>query len=215
MDINVGICLYSLYIRLCDSRLYYYRLWNVHLIHSFTLGVVQSLSIVPLLTTPWTTACQSIGVSASASVLPMNTEDLFPLGSTGLISLLSKGFSRVFFNTSSKASTLQCSTFFMVQLSHPYMTIGKTAALTRQNFVGKIMFLLFKMLSRFVIAFPPRSKHLLILWLKSPSTVILEPQNIKSATFSIVSPSTCIKSSRVLLEEGVFYDQCVLLAKFC
>ena len=86
------------------------------------------------------------------------------------------------------------------------MTTGKITALTRWTFVGKVMSLLFNMLFRLVTAFPPRSKHLLILWLKSPSTVILEPQNIKSATFSIVSPSTCIKSSLVLLEEGVFYD---------
>ena len=75
---------------------------------------------------------------------------------------------------SSKPSILQCSAFFMVQLSHPYMTTGKTIALTRQTFVGKVIFLLFNMLSRLVIAFLPRSKHLLISWLKSPSAVILE-----------------------------------------
>ena len=95
------------------------------------------------------------------------------------------------------------------------MTTGKITALTRQIFVGKVMILLFKMLSRFFIAFPPRSKCLLILWLKSPSAVILEPENIKFVTLSIVSPCTCIESSLVLLGEGVFYDQCVLLAKFC
>ena len=77
---------------------------------------------------------------------------------------------------SSKASILQCSAFFMVQLSHPYMTTGKTTALTRQTFVGKVMSLLFNMLSRLVIAFLPRSKCLLISWLQSPSAVILEPQ---------------------------------------
>ena len=76
---------------------------------------------------------------------------------------------------SSKASILRCSAFFIVQLSHPYMTIGKTIALTRQTFVGKVMFLLFNRLSRLVIAFLPRSKRLLISWLRSPSTVILEP----------------------------------------
>ena len=76
---------------------------------------------------------------------------------------------------SSKASILQCSAFFIVQLSHPYVTTGKTIALTRQTFVGKIMSLLFNMLSRLVIAFLPKSKHLLISWLQSPSTVILEP----------------------------------------
>ena len=92
---------------------------------------------------------------------------------------------------SSKASVLLCSDFFMVQLSHPYMTTGKTKALTRQTFVGKIMSLLFNILSRLVIAFLPRSKHLLISWLQSPSAVILEPKKIKSVTVSIVSPSIC------------------------
>ena len=90
---------------------------------------------------------------------------------------------------SSKASILPCSAFFTVQLSHPYMTTGKTIALTRRTFVGKIMSLLFNMLSRLVITFLPRSKHLLISWLQSPSAVILEPQKIKSATVSTVSPS--------------------------
>ena len=81
---------------------------------------------------------------------------------------------------SSKASTLWCSAFFTVQLSHPYMTTGKTIALTRQMFVGKVMSLLFNMLSRLVITFLPRSKCLLISWLQSPSKVILEPPKIKS-----------------------------------
>ena len=79
-------------------------------------------------------------------------------------------------------SILQRSAFFMVQLSHPYMTTGKTIALTRQTFVGKVIFLLFNTLSRFVIAILPRTKHLLILWLQSPSALILEPRKIKSAT---------------------------------
>ena len=92
---------------------------------------------------------------------------------------------------SSKASILWHSTFFMVQLSHPYMTTGKTIALTRQTFVGKVMSLLFNMLSRFVITFLPRSKHLLNSWLQSPSAVILEPKKIKSLTVSTVSPSVC------------------------
>ena len=92
---------------------------------------------------------------------------------------------------SSKASILRCSAFFMVHLPHPYLTTGKTIALTRRTFVGKVMSLLFKMLSRLVIAFLPRSKHLLILWLQSPSAVILEPRKIKSLTVSIVSPSFC------------------------
>ena len=92
---------------------------------------------------------------------------------------------------SSKASILWHSAFFIHQLSHPYMTTGKTRALTRWTFFGKVMSLLFNMLSRFVITFFPRSKHLLISWLQSPSTVILEPNKIKSATLSTVSPSIC------------------------
>ena len=79
----------------------------------------------------------------------------------------------------------------MVQLSHPYMTTGKTIALTRQTFVGKVMSLLFNMMSRFVIAFLPRSRRLLISWLQSPSAVILEPPEMKSVTDSTVSPSIC------------------------
>ena len=90
---------------------------------------------------------------------------------------------------SSKASILQCSAFFMIQLSHPYMTTGKAIALTRQTFVGQVMSLLFNMLSRLVITFLSRSKGLLISWLQSPSAVILEPPKIKSDTVSNVSPS--------------------------
>ena len=92
---------------------------------------------------------------------------------------------------SSKASILRCSALFMAQLSHPYMTPGKTVALTKQTFVGQGVCLLFNMLSRFVIAFIPRSKRLLISWLQSPSAVILEPPKIKSVTVSIVSPFIC------------------------
>ena len=92
---------------------------------------------------------------------------------------------------SSKASILWLSAFFMVQLSHPYVTIGKTIALTRQIFVGKVMCLLFNMLSMLVIAFLLRSKCLLISWLQSPSAVILEPKKRKSVTVSIVFPSIC------------------------
>ena len=92
---------------------------------------------------------------------------------------------------SSKASVLQCSAFFTVQLSHPYMTTEKTIALARWTFAGKVMSLLFNMLSRLVIDFLPRSQHLLISWLQSPSAVILEPPKIKSATVSTVSPSIC------------------------
>ena len=93
---------------------------------------------------------------------------------------------------SSKASILQCSAFFIVQLSHPYMTTGKTTVLTRWRFVDKVMSLLFNMLSRLVIAFLPRNEHLLISWLQSPFAVILEPRKRKSLTVftvSTVSPS--------------------------
>ena len=92
---------------------------------------------------------------------------------------------------SSKASILQLSAFFIVQLSHPYMTTRKTITLTRWTFVGKVMSLLFNMLSRLVITFLPRSKHLLISWLQSLSAVILKPKKIKSVTVPIVSPSIC------------------------
>ena len=92
---------------------------------------------------------------------------------------------------SSKASILQCSAFFTVQLSHPYMTTAKTIALSRLTFADKVMSLLLNMLSRLLITFLPRSKCLLISWLQSPSAVILEPRKIKSATVSTVSPSIC------------------------
>ena len=134
---------------------------------------------------------QSIGVSASASVLPKNIQNRFPLGLTGWISLQSKRLSRVFSISihTPKVSILQCSTFLIVQLSHPYMTTEKTIALTRWTFVGKVMSLLFNMLSRLVITFLPRSKQLLISWLQSPSAVIMEPKKMKFVTVSIVSPS--------------------------
>ena len=131
---------------------------------------------------------QSIGVSASASVLPMNTQDWSPFGWTGWISLQSKGLSRVFYNTA-----VQKHQFFDAQLSlwsnsHPYMTTGKTIALTRRTFVGKVTSLLLNTLSRLLIAFP-RIKGLLMSWLQSPSAVILEPKKIKSVTASTFSPS--------------------------
>ena len=128
---------------------------------------------------------QSIG--ASASVLPMNIQGWFLLGLTGLMSLLSKGLKSLLQHHSSKASVLRCSAFFVVQLSHSYMTTGKTIALTRRTFVGKVMSLLFNMLSKLVITFLPRSKRLLISWLQTPSAVILELPKIKSVTVSIVS----------------------------
>ena len=187
---------------------------------------------------------QSIGASASASVLPMNTQDWSPLGWTGWISLQSKGVSRVFSSTTvqkqqsfffsfifiswrlitlqycsglchtltwishgftciphpdppshlflypvplslpSAPTILWRSAFFIIQLSHPYITTGKTIALTRWAFVGKIMSLLFNTLSWLVITFLPRRQCLLISWLQSPSTVILEPQKSKALDLS-------------------------------
>ena len=118
---------------------------------------------------------QIIEVSASASVLPVNIQYRFPLGSTGWISLQSKGFSRAFSNTTAQKHQFFCAQLSLdVQLSHPYMTTGKTIALTRWTFVDRVLSLLFNMLSRLVITFLPRSKHLLISWLQSPSAVILE-----------------------------------------
>ena len=185
----------------------------------------------------FTLSGQSIRASASASVLPVNIQDWFPLGWAGwnipwhvpLVSLIFLKRSLVFpkyqsFNISpyneysglisftsdwldllgvqgtlksllqhhsSKASILRLSAFFTVQLSHPYMTTGKTIALTGRTFVGKVMSLLLNMLSRLVITFLPRSKCLLIPWLWSPSAVILEPRKINLATVSTVSPSIC------------------------
>ena len=134
----------------------------------------------------------NIGVSASASVLPKNTQDWSPLGWTkwldGWISLQKTPWS-LLQPHSSKASSFWCSAFFTVQLSHPYMTTGKTIALIRWTYVGNVMSLLFNMLSRLVITFLPRSKRLLISCLQSPSVVILEPKRIKSDTVSTVSPS--------------------------
>ena len=110
------------------------------------------------------------------------------------MSLQSKGISRVFSNTTVqklKASVVRHSALFIVQLSHPYMTTGKTIALNRWTCVGKAMSVLLNMLSRLVITFLPRNKRLLISWPQSPSAVILEPLQVKSLTVSIVSPSIC------------------------
>ena len=104
---------------------------------------------------------------------------------------------------SSKTSIHQCSVFFIVQLSHPYVTTGKNIALTRWTFVGKVMSLLFTMLSRLFIAFLPRSMSLLVSWLQSPSSVILEPKKIKSLTVCIVSPS--------IYHEGIGLDAMILV----
>ena len=108
---------------------------------------------------------------------------------SGLISFKIDWFDHLAVHGTPKASVLWCSAFIMVQLSHPYTTTGKTTALTRWTFAGKVMSLLFNMLSKLVVAFLPRSKCLLISWLQSPSAVILEPHKIKSDTVSSVSPS--------------------------
>ena len=126
----------------------------------------------------FTSGGQNIGASASASVLPMNIQDWSPIRLTGLISLLSKGLKSLLQCHNSKASILWHSAFFMVQLSHPYMTPGKTIALTTQICVGKVMSLLFNKPSKMIITFLPRSKCLLISWLQSASAVILEAPKI-------------------------------------
>ena len=134
----------------------------------------------------FTSGGQCFEVSALASVLPKNIQDWFPLGLTGLNSLQFKVLSRVFSSTTIwKHQFFSAQAFFMVQLSHLLMTTGKTIALTICSFVGKMMSLLFNMLSRFVIASLPWSKCLLISWLQSQPTVILEPKKRKSVTASI------------------------------
>ena len=135
---------------------------------------------------------QSNGVSASTSVLPMKHSGLISFRTDWLDLLAVQGTRKSLLqHHSSKASILWCSAFFIVQLSHPYMTTGKSRALTRWTFVGKVIFLLFNMLSSLVITCLPMSKRFLISWLQSPSAVILEPPKIKSDTVSIVSPSIC------------------------
>ena len=137
-----------------------------HLILSLPLlllpSVFPSIRVFPV---SWLFASGGQSIGASASVHSTNIQGWFPLGLTGLISLLSKGLTRLLQHHSSKASILLCSGFFMVQLSHPYRTTGKTIALTRWTFVGKVMSLLLNMLSRLVITFLPGSKRLLISWL--------------------------------------------------
>ena len=140
----------------------------------------------------FTSGGQSIGISALASVNPMNYSGLISFRIDWLDLLSVQGTLKILLqHHSSKASILWCSAFFIVQLSHPYMTTGKPTALTRWTFVGKVMSLLFNMLSRLVIAFLPRSKRLLISQQQSPSAVILESKKIKSLPISIVSPSIC------------------------
>ena len=134
----------------------------------------------------FTSVGQGIGTSTLKSVLPMSIQGWFPLRLTGLISLLSNGLLSLLQLHSLKALVLQCSAFFMVQLSHLYMTTGKTIALIIRTFVIKVVSLLFNTLSRFVIAFLLRSNCLLISWLQSPSTMILGPKRKK--TWFCLSP---------------------------
>ena len=137
----------------------------------------------------FTSSGWSTGTSASVSVLPVNIQGWFPLGLTVFDRLaIQRTLKSLLQPHGSKAWILWCSAFFMIQLSHPYMTTGKTIALTRRTFVGKVMYFLFNMMSRFVIAFLPGSKCLLISWLQSPSEVILEPKKRKSVTVSTLSP---------------------------
>ena len=147
---------------------------------------------------------QSLGVSASTSVLPMTIQDRFPLRWTGWISLQSKGLSRVFSNTTVQNHQFF---FFIVQLSHPYMTTEKAISLTRWTFVGKLISLLFNTLSRLVIAFLPRSKCLLISWLQSPSAVILNPKKIKSVTIFIVESLAIFKYKWWINNLNMWKDQ--------
>ena len=133
---------------------------------------------------------QSTGVSALASFLQTPRADLLQNGLVAVLAVQGT-LKSLLQNHSSKASILRCSAFFTVQLSHSYVTTGKTIALTKWTFVGKVMSLLFNMLSRLVITFLPRSKRLLISWLQSPSAVILEPKIMKSDIVSTVSPSIC------------------------
>ena len=136
----------------------------------------------------FTSGGESIGVSASTSVFPI--QDWFPLGLTGWISLQSKGL-KTLQHHSSKASILQCSAFFIVQLSHPYMTNGKKHSFDKMDLYWQSNVFAFNMLSRLVIAFLSRSKRLLISWLQAPSALILEPPKIRSLTVSAISPSIC------------------------
>ena len=157
---------------------------------TFNLSQHQGLTNESILHIRWP-KYWNFNIGTSVSVFPMNIQDWFPLGWTVWISLQSKGLSRVFSNTTiQKASILRCSAFFIVQLSHPYMTTGKTIALTRWTFVGTVMSLLFNN-AKLVVGFLPSSKRLLISWLQSPSAMTLEPKKRKSVTFSIVSPSIC------------------------
>ena len=180
--------------------LYYLPEFSQIHIHRFGDAIQLSFSVAPFFSCPqffpasgsfpmsWLFASGGLNSRASplASSLPMNIQAWFTLGLTDLISLVSKELSKSLLQHQSlKASIAQCSALFIVQLSHSYVTTGKTIALTIWTFYSKVMSLLFNILFRFVIAFLPKSKQLLILWLQSPSALILEPRKIKSATVSI------------------------------
>ena len=139
----------------------------------------------------FTSGGESIGVSASTPVLPINIQGLFPLWSTGLIFLLCKGLWVFSSTTFWRYWFFDAQPFFSCLALTSVMITGKAIALTIQIFLGKVMSLLFNPLSRFVIAFLPRSKHLLISWLQSSSTVILEPKKIKSVNISTFPPCIC------------------------
>ena len=192
----------------CQASLFITNSWNLLKLMSIELVMPSNHLILccPLLLLP--SISPSIRVLSSESVLrirwPKYWSFSFSISPSneysGLISFrmdwldllaVQGALKSLLQHHSSKASILQCSVFFIVQLSHPHMTTGKTIALTRWTFVGKVMSLLFNMLSRLVIAFLPRSNYLLISWLQSPSAVILEPKKIKSVTVSIVSSSIC------------------------
>ena len=180
------------HVRLCDPMDCSMPGFSVlHCLLEFAQIYVQSFSASGSFPVSWlfTSGGQNIGASPAASVLPMTIQS-FGIDWLDLLAV-QETLNSLLQHHSSKASILQCSAFFMVHLSHPYMTAGKTIALTRWAFADKVISLLFNMLSRLVITSLPRSKCLLISWLKPPSAVILEPKKLKSVTVSIVSPSIC------------------------
>ena len=139
---------------------YYLTIWSSAALFSFCLLSFRVFGSFPM---SWFFTSGSQNIGSSTSVLPMNIQGRFPLWLTSLISLLSRGLSSLLQYHSLKSSVLQCLAFFIVHLSHPYMTTGKTIALTRWTFVGKVMSLIFNMLFMLVIGFLPRSRHHLIL----------------------------------------------------
>ena len=154
---------------------------------------------------------QSIGVSASTSVLSLNTQGMISLRMDWLDLFAVQGtLKSILQHHSSKASILQCSAFFILQLSHQYMTTGKTITWTRQIFVGKVMSLLFNMLSMLVIAFLPRSKHLLISWLQSSSAVWFSPSDFGAPQNKVSHCSHCFTIYLPWSDGTGCYDVCFL-----